>query len=269
MQLEIDKNEITKKYFWLKLKEDFFEEKYIRALRKLPDGDKLVITYLKMQLKSLKSEGVITHEHVLPNAIEELALYLDEDIRIVELTVGALIKMGVIEEWENNTLFLVAMQKLIGKETTSAERMRRMRANRNNVTPQLQEVTNSYTEIDIEKDINIELDNINTKKTKETIKVSKHTYGEYKNVMLKDEEFEKLKEEYSNYKDLITFLDEYIEMKGYKAKSHYLAIKKWVVNAVAETKRGGTYGTSNGNFKEAKLTEKDGKLYDNCGCEII
>lgn len=60
----------------------------------------------------------------------------------------------------------------------------------------------------------------------------KHKYGEYKNVLLKDIELEKLKTEYSNYEELIKYLDEYIEMKGYKAKSHYLCIKKWVVDAV-------------------------------------
>lgn len=73
----------------------------------------------------------------------------------------------------------------------------------------------------------IELDNI-----KVSAKASKHKYGEYKNVLLKDEELQKLKEQYSNWEELITYLDEYIEMKGYKAKSHYLCIKKWVADAV-------------------------------------
>lgn len=61
---------------------------------------------------------------------------------------------------------------------------------------------------------------------------SKYKYGEYGNVLLKDEELQKLKEEYENWEELIKYLDEYIEMKGYKAKSHYLCIKKWVVDAV-------------------------------------
>lgn len=66
----------------------------------------------------------------------------------------------------------------------------------------------------------------------DTAKANKHKYGEYKNVLLKDEELQKLKEEYQNWEELIKYLDEYIEMKGYKAKSHYLCIKKWVVDAV-------------------------------------
>lgn len=63
-------------------------------------------------------------------------------------------------------------------------------------------------------------------------KANKRKYGEYQNVLLKDEELQLLKQEYSNWEELIKYLDEYIEMKGYKAKSHYLCIKRWVVDAV-------------------------------------
>jgi hypothetical protein len=63
-------------------------------------------------------------------------------------------------------------------------------------------------------------------------RTEKHKHGEYQHVLLTDKEYEKLKNDYSNYEDLIKYLDEYIEMKGYKAKNHYLCIKKWVVDAV-------------------------------------
>ncbi len=68
----------------------------------------------------------------------------------------------------------------------------------------------------------------------DSAKASKHKYGEYKNVLLKDEELQTLKEDFRNWEELIKYLDEYIEMKGYKAKSHYLAIRKWVVDAVGK-----------------------------------
>ena len=65
-------------------------------------------------------------------------------------------------------------------------------------------------------------------------KESKHKHGEYGHVLLKDSELDKLNTEYGRVltNECITFLDEYIEMKGYKAKSHYLCIKKWVIDAV-------------------------------------
>lgn len=61
----------------------------------------------------------------------------------------------------------------------------------------------------------------------EPIKKNKHRYGEYKNVLLTDEELEKLKSKFSDYEEKIKMLDEGIELKGYKYKSHYLAILKW------------------------------------------
>ena len=73
---------------------------------------------------------------------------------------------------------------------------------------------------------------VEEKSSPASVKASKHKYGSYQNVLLKDEELQKLKEEYSNWEELINYLDEYIEMKGYKAKSHYLCIKKWVIDAV-------------------------------------
>ena len=117
---------------------------------------------------------------------------------------------------------------------------------------------------------NIDNTNVSNNSDEKKAKNIKHKYGEYKHVMLKDEELKKLQNEYPNYQELITYLDEYIEMKGYKAKNHYLAIKKWVVSAVEQNKiRGGTYGTCGGIAKKNEFTEKNGKLYDSIGNEII
>lgn len=143
-----------KRFFWLKLKENFFDEKYIKALRRLPQGDSLVIVYLKMQLKSLKTEGIIKYEGILPDSISELALVLDEDENIVKLTVEALVRYGVIERWENETFYMSAMQQLIGSETQAAARVRKHRE-----AKALQcngDVTKCNTEI--EKEIEIEID---------------------------------------------------------------------------------------------------------------
>ncbi len=62
-------------------------------------------------------------------------------------------------------------------------------------------------------------------------------YGEYRNVLLSDDEHEKLKELCGeDLQGVIDHLSSYIEMKGYKVKSHYLAIRKWVITAYKEQK---------------------------------
>ena len=82
---------------------------------------------------------------------------------------------------------------------------------------------------------NVDYNNTSNNNTSNNKKENiKRKYGEYKNVLLTDDEYNRLKNDYNNYEELIRFLDEYIEMKGYKAKSHNLAIRKWVVDAVKE-----------------------------------
>ena len=115
------------KYYWLKLNADFFDDKVIKYLRKLPEGPTLVIIYLKMQLKSLKTEGFLRYDGILPTCEEELALVLDESPMLVTGAINALEKMGVVERWENDTLYMKAMQELIGSESASAARVRKHR----------------------------------------------------------------------------------------------------------------------------------------------
>lgn len=151
-----------KKYYWLKLKEDFFEEKQIKYLRKLPDGDKLVIAYLKMQLKSLKTEGFIKYDSILPSNIEELSMILDEDINIVTLLIKALKQVGAIEILDDGSFYMIAMQDLIGKEGASAERVRKFRErqkqNEIKMLPCNTNVTNCNTEIEKEKEIELDIE---------------------------------------------------------------------------------------------------------------
>ena len=93
--------------------------------------------------------------------------------------------------------------------------------------------TDKDTDEDTNKDTDKDTDTPQTRIIKKDKNI-KNIYGEYRHVKLTDQEHEKLVSEYgwTMAKDLIKYLDEYIEMKGYKAKSHYLCIKKWVVDAL-------------------------------------
>lgn len=79
-------------------------------------------------------------------------------------------------------------------------------------------------------------------------KEPKNKYGEFSHVLLTQTEYAKLIAAFGDAMtdNCITFLDEYIEMKGYKAKNHYLCIRKWVIDAVKERTRK-TIGTVNNN----------------------
>ena len=67
----------SEKYYWLKLKDDFFSSKRIKKLRKLAGGDTFLIIYLKMQLIAMKNDGIIRYTGLEKTFAEELALELD------------------------------------------------------------------------------------------------------------------------------------------------------------------------------------------------
>lgn len=114
-----------KRYYWLKLKEDYFSSPKIKKLRKIAGGDTFTIIYLKMQLLSVKTEGIIQYEGIEPTFEEELALKLDEDIDNVALTLSYLISQSLVEQNEKKEYLFIEANNNIGSEGQSAERKRR------------------------------------------------------------------------------------------------------------------------------------------------
>ena len=143
----------TKKYYWLKLKKDFFAQKYIRALRKMQDGDSMVIICMKMLLASLDSEGRLLFENIADDPASEIALFIDEDETIVAKTLGLLVKMGVCELCDNGDVIMLEHEDLVGSESESAQRVRNHRKRR-----ALQCNKNVTTEIEKDKEIEKEIE---------------------------------------------------------------------------------------------------------------
>ncbi|WP_259703948.1 phage replisome organizer N-terminal domain-containing protein [Weissella paramesenteroides] len=157
-----------KRYFWLKLPENFFSRKEIKALRRIAGGDTYTVIYLKMLLKSLQTDGKLYFEGVSSNFIEEIALDIDEDYENVQVTVNYLHNKGLLVDSGTDEVELVSMKNMVGSESSSTERKRRQRererqlvsstANeRDNVTPRsrLGHVEKEI-EIEIDKELDIE-----------------------------------------------------------------------------------------------------------------
>lgn len=146
----------TKKYFWLKLKNDFFRDKRIKKLRRIAGGDTYTIIYLKLQLLSLENNGVLIFENVEDTLEEELALEIDEEVENVKIALAFLFSNGLIEETSPNHFVMTETIKCIGSESTSAERVRKHRELKAQKQKALQcntPVTNSNIEIEKEKEI--------------------------------------------------------------------------------------------------------------------
>lgn len=155
-----------KRYYWLKLKENFFKQKSMKKLRKIAGGETYTIIYLKMLLASLQNEGKIYFDGLENSIEEETALELDEDPDNVKFTILFLEKCGLLQIEDNGkNIYMNSIQDMIGSETSAAARMRKSRdnhnrisQNRNNVTEQCNNVPDSYTDVqdsytEIEKEI--------------------------------------------------------------------------------------------------------------------
>ena len=125
---------MEKRFFWLKLRETFFNETYIKAMRTFKNGDSLVLTYLEMALYSLKSNGVIERGELTPSLADEISIAINEPVARVKKTIEMLTKARVAEI-DDDRLYLTEMMKLMGAESTSAERMRRLRSRKSDELP--------------------------------------------------------------------------------------------------------------------------------------
>ena len=149
----------NKKYYWLKLKEDFFSNPDIKLLKSQKDGKDYIILYLQLQLISLRNEGILRHKNILPYTPDMLATLTDTSVGIVKQAVELFISLGMVEQWNDGTLYMSEMQKLIGRESESTERVRRHREIKNQQLLPLHcnaDVTKSNTELEKELEIDKE-----------------------------------------------------------------------------------------------------------------
>ncbi len=117
----------NKRYYWMKLKKDFFDQKMIKILRTFDDGEKMIMIFLKIQLHSLENDGYIYYENMLPAFEQELAVAIDEDIEKVKLTLDTLIRFGAVEKIDEKKYYITALEDCIGSESASAKRVREHR----------------------------------------------------------------------------------------------------------------------------------------------
>lgn len=136
---------MAKKYYWMKLKEDFFDDDAIEWLEEQPKGKEYALFYLKLCLKSLKTGGVLIRPvgtMIIPYDTRKLAEVTKTDFDTVIVAMELLKNIGLIEILEGGEICIPRMEEMIGSETDKAILMRRKRefeklASGNNVTQML------------------------------------------------------------------------------------------------------------------------------------
>lgn len=118
-----------KKYYWLKLKRDFFKRHDIRIIEKMQNGKDYVLFYLKMLLESIDHEGELRFSDAIPYNEEMLSVITDTNVDVIRQAMRIFIDLGMIEVLEDETIYMNEVQKMIGSESAAAERVRRYRKN--------------------------------------------------------------------------------------------------------------------------------------------
>lgn len=150
-----------RRYWWLKLQEDFFKQKAMKKLRRMENGTTYTIIYLKMQLASLRNNGVLVFEHMEDSFANEMAYEIDEAPEDVAATIDFLLRYGLLVPLSEDESYLPEAVENSGSEGASAKRMRVLkerRASKNDDDASNIDGVASicYGEKEIEKEIELE-----------------------------------------------------------------------------------------------------------------
>ena len=126
----------TKKYYWLKLKRDFFKRHDVRIIEEMPNGKDYVLFYLKLLLESVDHEGTLRFSDTIPYNEQMLSVVTNTNIDIVRSAMKIFIELKMIDIFDDQTIYMSEVEKYIGSETEWAKKKRLQRAKEDNV-PQL------------------------------------------------------------------------------------------------------------------------------------
>lgn len=237
---------------WIKITTDIFDDEKILLIESLPDAYSIITVWFKLLCLAGKqnNSGVFMMSNKIAYTDKMLATIFRMKETTVAMALQTFEQFGMIEivdgvitipNW-NKHQTLDSYEKK--KERDRLYQQERRAAQRALVqkSSDTSSDTSSYVAIsdkDIEEDIDIDKDiEKEIYKEKEDKKPVKHKYGEYKNVLLTDDELQKLKTEYSDYEERIERLSAYIASKGTKYKSHYATIRNWARKDKKTEKKG-------------------------------
>lgn len=114
----------SKKYYWLKLKRDFFKRHDIRIIEEMPNGKDYILFYLKLLLESIDHEGSLRFSDTIPYNEQMLSVVTNTNIDIVRSAMKLFIELNMMSVFDDQTIYMNEVDKLIGCETEWAKKKR-------------------------------------------------------------------------------------------------------------------------------------------------
>ena len=221
---------------WIKIAVDIFDNRKIKQIETMPDGESLLIIWFKLLCLAgnVNDGGLIYLTKEIPYTDEMLATQFNKPLANVRLALKTFEAFGMVEII-NNIIYLSSWEKYqntdklaeIREQTRQRVAKHREKnkllnegSNNCNVTDRYNVTLRNATDIDKNKSKNKDKDILG--------KPARHKYGNYNNVLLSDDDLEKLKSEFpKDWDSRIERLSEYIASSGKKYKNHLATIRSW------------------------------------------
>nr|DAS20710.1 MAG TPA: DnaD like replication protein [Caudoviricetes sp.] len=153
----------NKKYYYLRLKDNFFDSDELKILESMKDGYLYSNILLKLYLRSLKNDGKLVVNERIPYSADMLASVTGHQVGTIKQALSVFKDLGLIDVLDNGAIYMLDIQNFIGKGSSEADRKReyrqRIETDRTNVQTNLRQISDKSTpeiEIELEKDIEIE-----------------------------------------------------------------------------------------------------------------
>ena len=264
----------NKKYYYLRLKDNFFDSDELKILESMKDGYLYSNILLKLYLRSLKNDGKLVVNDRIPYNAEMLASVTGHQVGTIKQALSMFKELGLIEILENGAIYMLDIQNFIGKGSTEADRQRlydrrisdERKQKKLTQSRNLEEILEKSTpeiEIELEKDIEIEKEIHSSAKSTTTkrLRFEKPTLSEIKEYCI----------ERGNKVDAQHFYD-YYESNGWKVgknsmKNWQAAVRTWeknsYTNTTKQTKKTNTEQTLDAIYKVMNESEVE---YGESGC---
>ena len=153
----------NKKYYYLRLKDNFFDSDELKILESMKDGYLYSNILLKLYLRSLKNDGKLVVNERIPYSADMLASVTGHQVGTIKQALSVFKDLGLIDVLDNGAIYMLDIQNFIGKGSSEADRKReyrqRIETDRTNVQTNLRQISEKSPpeiEIELEKDIEIE-----------------------------------------------------------------------------------------------------------------
>lgn len=220
----------NRKYYYLKLKENFYNSETMVILESMQDGLLYSNLLLKMYLMSLKSGGILMLNDHLPHTPQTIATFTRHQVGTVERALKVFLEFGLVEILTDGAYYMADIQLLIGQSSTEGERKKkeRMRLKRQKLLPSGgADICPPYSQGDIcPPEIRDKRLDIRDKENREC--VGTPAYGRYQNVFLSDDELTELQKELpALWQTYVDRLSEYMASTGKQYQNHAATIRRW------------------------------------------